>query len=405
MASYVYDIVIIGGGIIGLATALEFSRRFPTYRCAVVEKERDLGVHQTGHNNGVIHSGIYYAPGSLKAKNCVQGAGKLKQFCDQYGITYKLCGKVIVATSQRQVPALEELYRRGTANGVQGLEMIGVERLRELEPHVEGVKALYSAKTAIVDYVEVAKAYAAQFRENGGQICTGTRLRGVSWADGLLNLTTSRGDFRSRHLVNCAGLYADKVAEMAGARTDIRLIPFRGEYFMLSPEASRLVNGLIYPAPDPRLPFLGASFHRTIHGKVRAGPYTVLAFSREGSALTSLDPGQVLRAFTYGGFWKMVARYWKTGLQEFYRSISKRAFVKVMQRLVPDIEERHLKPCGSWVGIQAVGPSGTLAGDFCISETKNAIHVINAPSPGATASLAIGHYIADMAEKSFGFEA
>lgn len=401
MADHTYDITIIGGGIIGLATAMEVLRRYPKYTVAVVEKEREVAGHQTGHNSGVIHSGIYYKPGSLKAQNCVAGSRDLMAFCDEHGVQYELCGKVIVATTQDEVPALDELYRRGTENGVPGLEMVGSERLRELEPHARGVKALWSPNTGIVDYKEVSAAYTTQFREMGGTLHTGVEVRGIRQADGATYVQTTDGDYRTRWLINCAGLYADSVARMMGAGQGTQIIPFRGEYYTLSPEASRLVKGLIYPVADPQFPFLGVHFTKTMRKGIEAGPNAVLAFAREGYSMGSVDLQELFDTLRYRGFWAMSARYWKTGLGEFYRSFSKGAFTRALQKLVPEVQEADLVRGGSGVRAQAVGPDGRLVDDFRISETANAIHVLNAPSPGATASLAIGRDIVDRAGKSF----
>ena len=384
-----------------MATALELSRRYPRYKIGVLEKEKELAAHQTGHNSGVIHSGIYYNPGSLKARNCVAGAKALIEFCQENGINYELCGKVIVATSEREVAALDELYQRGTANGVLGLEMIGIERLKELEPHARGLKALYSPNTGIVDYAEVTNAYADKFRDNGGEVLTETRVIDIKHINGLITVVTNQGDVSAKYLINCAGLYADVIAHMMGVRYDVRIIPFRGEYYMLSPEASQMVKGLIYPVPNPEFPFLGVHFTKTIHGEVEAGPNAVLAFAREGYKMTTINLTETLGALSYRGFWAMSAKYWKTGLKEFYRSLSKEAFVRALQKLLPDIEKKHLERGGAGVRAQAVERNGFLVDDFRISETENAIHVRNAPSPGATASLAIGRDIVAMAEKSF----
>jgi L-2-hydroxyglutarate oxidase LhgO len=396
-----YDLVVIGGGILGLATALELSRRFPRYSTLVVEKEKGLAGHQTGHNSGVIHSGIYYKPGSLKARNCVAGARALREFCDEHGINYQLCGKVVVASDPSEVPALEELHRRGAANGVPGLEMIGPERLKELEPHARGVKALYSPETGIIDYVQVTEAYARAYREKGGEVLTGVRVTGIERSGGRINLITTRGDISATYLINCAGLYADAIAGMMGVGKDLMIIPFRGEYYNLTPEARYLVMGLIYPVPDPDFPFLGVHFTRDIRGGVEAGPNAVLAFAREGYRMVDFDLSEFVETLGFPGFWFMAARYWRTGIQEFHRSLSKKAFVRALQKLLPDIKEQHLQERGAGVRAQAVERNGLLVDDFRISETKNAIHVRNAPSPGATASLAIGRDIVAMAERSF----
>ena len=402
MTDHIYDMTVIGGGIIGLAAAMEISRRYPKYTVAILEKEQWVAGHQTGHNSGVIHSGIYYKPGSLKAQNCVVGARDLMAFCDEHGVQYDRCGKVIVATTQDEVPALDELYRRGTENGVLGLEVVGPERLRELEPHALGVKALWSPNTGIVDYKEVAAAYAKQFHARGGELHTGVEVRGIRHADGAAYIQTTKGDYRTRWLINCAGLYADAVARMAGAGQGTQLIPFRGEYYTLSQEASRLVKGLIYPVADPQFPFLGVHFTKTMHKGIEAGPNAVLAFAREGYSMGAVDLQELFETLRYRGFWAMSTRYWKTGFGEFYRSLNKGAFTRALQKLVPEVRKADLVRGGTGVRAQAVGSDGRLVDDFRISETANAFHVLNAPSPGATASLAIGRDIVDRVGKSFG---
>ena len=396
-----FDVAIVGGGIIGLATALQLSRRFPSARCIVLEKESSLGQHQTGHNNCCIHTGIYYRTGSLKARNCVRGARLLKEFCDRNSVDYEDCGKVIVATDESEVPALQELYRRGTANGVSGLQVIGPERLREIEPHANGVMAIHSPNTAIVDYNAVTEAYARLFKESGGEVWTGARVGGIQTAIGALELSTRRGPVSTRYMVNCAGLHADRVAAMAGVRTDVRLIPFRGEFYALKPNARYLVGNLVYPVPDPRFPFLGATFGRIKDGVIRSGPNAMVAGSREGYSITDIDPRESWYILSQPAFWRMAARYWRTGLQEIYFSVSKKAYVKSMQKLVPEVRKDDLVRWGSGVRAQAILPDGALVDDFVIKETRNAVHVINAPSPGATSSLSIGEYVTDRAASIF----
>ena len=402
MADYTYDVAIVGGGILGVATAMELTRRFPRLRVGVLEKEERLAVHQTGHNSGVIHSGIYYKPGSLKARNCVAGAKALLEFCDEHGVAYDLCGKVIVATREDELGRLDDLYERGVANGVPGLEMIGPERLREIEPHAAGIRALWSPNTGIIDYTEVTEAYSRVFRENGGDVLTGARVEGVSQdSGGAITVETTLGDVSARYLVNCAGLYAHRVAHMMGAPYDLRIIPFRGEYYTLSDEGAELVRGLIYPVPDPRFPFLGVHFTKGIHGGVEAGPNAVLAFAQEGYTKFKVNIGETLATLGFPGFWSMAGRYWKTAFQEYHRSFSKGAFTRSLQRLVPEIESWHLAGGGAGVRAQAVERTGALVDDFRITRTGNAIHVRNAPSPGATASLSISKGIVDMAEEAF----
>jgi len=395
------DIAIIGGGILGVATALELSLRFPRYKILILEKEPGLAAHQTGHNSGVIHSGIYYKPGSLKAKNCVIGSNALIKFCDQNEIPYQLCGKVIIATKPGELSALEELHRRGKANGVAGLELIGPERLQELEPHASGIKALYSPHTGIVDYVQVTKGYAHHVQNSGGEISHNTRVLNIKQNRDTIQLETTAGDVMTSYLINCAGLQADLIANKLGVSSDVRIIPFRGEYYMISPQYNHLVNGLIYPVPDPSFPFLGVHYTRTIYGEIEAGPNAVLAFAREGYTFGTFNTRELLGTIAFPGFWAMAAKYWKTGALEFYRSLSKDAFVKALQKLVPSIKKDYLTKGGAGVRAQAVHRDGSLLDDFSITETRNAIHVRNAPSPGATASIAISRDIVGMAEKSF----
>jgi L-2-hydroxyglutarate oxidase len=406
MADHTYDIAVVGGGILGIATAMELTHRFPKLTVGVVEKENRLAAHQTGHNSGVIHTGIYYKPGSLKAKNCVTGVSSLLAFCDENNIKYNLCGKVIVATREDELGRLDDLYERGVANGVQGLEMIGPERLKEIEPHAAGIKALYSPNTGIIDYTEVTEAYGRKFQENGGEILTDTKVEDIKkGSDGRVTLVTNQGNVSAKYMVNCAGLYAHSIAHKMGVPYDLRIIPFRGEYFTLSPEGQALVKGLIYPVPDPRFPFLGVHFTRGIHGDVEAGPNAVLAFAQEGYTKFKINVKETMATLAFKGFWIMAAKHWKTAYQEYYRSFSKGTFTKSLQRLVPEIEKRHLTGGGSGVRAQAVERNGFLVDDFRISQTENAIHVRNAPSPGATASLSISRGIVDMAEEAFGLGA
>jgi L-2-hydroxyglutarate oxidase len=398
-----YEIAIVGGGIVGLATALALTECFPGRPTVVIEKEDRLARHQTGHNSGVIHTGIYYKPGSYKAKLCVEGVRMMLTFCDTNGVPYQRCGKVILATTADELPRLQALYDRGTANGVTGLEMIGLERLREIEPHARAVHALHSPNTAIVDYAAVASAMAANLGRRGVQIRTGTSVQRIVRAAGLVHISTNRGSLITRNLINCSGLYADTVARAMGVQPEVRIIPFRGEYYVLR-SGRRLVRALIYPVPDPEFPFLGVHFTKRIQGDVEAGPNAVLAFAREGYRMGTINIRETLGALAYRGFWAMARRYWRTGLYEFYRSLSKRAFTQALQRLVPEIQEQDLEPGGAGVRAQAVSADGSLVDDFKITETPNAIHVLNAPSPAATASLAIGQHIAARAGAAFGLK-
>ncbi|MBI2217811.1 MAG: L-2-hydroxyglutarate oxidase [Candidatus Rokubacteria bacterium] len=397
-----YDIAIVGGGIVGLATARSLLERTPAARLVILEKESRVGQHQTGHNSGVIHSGIYYKPGSYKARLCVEGARLMTQFCDTHGIKYERCGKVIVATSQAELPRLQMLYERGTSNGVPGLRVIEPALLQEIEPHASALRAIHSPATGVVDFGEVAEAFAKDLAARGVVIETGAEVRRIARHPDGLTFETSRAAVGARRMVNCAGLYSDIVARLAGATPDVQIIPFRGEYYMLRPDSRGLVRGLIYPVPDPEFPFLGVHFTRTIHGDVEAGPNAVLAFAREGYSFGRLKPGELVGTLTYPGFWAMASKYWRTGAYEMYRSLSKGAFVHALQRLVPALKPEDVAPGGAGVRAQAVARDGSMVDDFRIVESPNAIHVLNAPSPAATASLAIGRHIADLAVESFG---
>jgi L-2-hydroxyglutarate oxidase LhgO len=396
-----FDLVIIGGGIVGLATALTLGQRYPTLKLAVLEKEERLAAHQTGHNSGVIHSGIYYKPGSLKAQTCVAGARALTAFCQKHEIPYERCGKVVVATTTAELPRLEELFRRGVANGVEGLEMIGPERLRELEPHATGIKALYAPTTGIVDFLHVAQTYARLVQDQGGEIRLRHKVLSIRHVNAGIVLDTAQGAIHGKFMVNCGGLHCDRLARLAGAPIDLRIVPFRGEYYTIAPQRRTLVKNLIYPVPDPALPFLGVHFTRTIDGLVEAGPNAVLAFSREGYRKTDFIPTDLQETLTFPGFWRMASRYWRTGIGEMYRSYNKKAFLKALQRLLPELREDDLQPGGSGVRAQAIAYNGALVDDFVITVAGNTLHVLNAPSPGATASLAIGQIIVDKATQAF----
>ncbi|HEY7654735.1 MAG TPA: L-2-hydroxyglutarate oxidase [Methylomirabilota bacterium] len=400
------DLAIIGGGIVGLATALALTEANPRLRLILLEKEATIASHQTGHNSGVIHSGIYYKPGSLKARTCVDGARRMKQFCDTHGIKWEACGKVIVATDERELPRLSNIYERGQANGLSGLKMLTAEEVREFEPNCRAVRAIHVPETGIVDYVEVAGKMADLIRQRGGQILTGAGVTAVHRRGSALTLETAQGAaVEARHLVNCGGLHSDRTAALMGVTPEVRIIPFRGEYYMLRPERRPLVRGLIYPVPDPEFPFLGVHFTRTIHGDVEAGPNAVLAFAREGYSLATVRPGEFLGTLAYAGFWHMARKYWRVGAYEMYRSASKAAFVRSLQKLVPEIASGDLERGGAGVRAQAVAPDGSLVDDFKISVTPGAVHVVNAPSPGATASLAIGRHVAAVAAETFGLAA
>lgn len=400
MTTQRYDVAIVGGGIVGLASALALTERWPRCSVVLVEKETQLARHQSGHNSGVIHAGIYYKPGSYKAQLCVEGVRLMKAFCEANSVPYQNCGKVIVAATADELPRLEMLYDRGTANGVPGLRMLAAAEVREIEPHARAVRALHSPQTAIVDYRAVAAAMGAQLEQRGVHIFSGAAVRAIARQGDGLGLDTSRGPVHARNLVNCAGLYADTVARLMGVQPEVRIIPFRGEYYTLRPERA-LVRGLVYPVPDPEFPFLGVHFTRRISGEIEAGPNAVLAFAREGYRMATISVGEMLGVLRYRGFWKMAAKYWRTGSYEMYRSLSKHAFVRALQRLVPAVRAEDLAPGGAGVRAQAVTRDGALVDDFTITATANAIHVLNAPSPAATASLAIGKHIAALAGQSF----
>lgn len=398
-----YDLVVIGGGIIGLATAMRVTEEFPDIKVAVLEKESEVAQHQTGHNSGVIHAGIYYAPGSQKANFCSTGGLLLREYCDKHNIKYDMCGKLIVAVNDDEVPSLMNLYERGTANGALGLKIIEKEEIQDYEPHSTGVKAIFSPNTGIIDYTEVSKSYATQMMEAGGDLITGSELKSISEKDGQIYLETTGGTITAKKILNCAGLHADRVAKMMGVDMGLKIIPFRGEYFSLIPEKTDMVKGLIYPVPNPNLPFLGVHFTRRVNGSVEAGPNAVLAFAREGYKKTKINFGDALETLTYSGFIKMSLKYWSVGMKEQYRSLVKGSFVKSLQTLIPEISGKDLYSPGAGVRAQAVDKNGGLLQDFSIAETENAIHVLNAPSPGATASLTISKYILDLMKKSFSY--
>ena len=396
------DVVIVGAGIVGLAVGRELLRRWPKLQLALVDKESEIAAHQSGHNSGVIHSGIYYAPGSLKARLCVSGSRALMRYCDERGIRYESCGKVIVATEGSELPRLAELRRRGEQNGVVGLEEIGPERLREIEPYSRGIRALYSPKTGIIDYLDVARAYAEDVRSAGGQILTNRAVIGIGKFGKGVVLATAGGEIETRYLITCAGLQSDRVAEMTGSPRDPRIVPFRGDYYVLRPECVGLVRGMIYPVPDPSFPFLGVHFTRRIEGGVWLGPNAVLAFAREGYEKLKIDPTDLIETLTYRGFQELARKYLWTGLGEMYRDFSKRAFLKSLQRYMPVLQESDLLPGPSGVRAQALSADGKLIDDFVIDQEENVMHVRNAPSPAATSSLAIAELIADRASEAFG---
>jgi len=398
--SQAWDVAIIGGGIVGTATAMALVRRAGV-RVVVLEAEPTLAAHQTGHNSGVIHSGLYYKPGSLKARNCVEGREAMYRFCAEHQIPHERCGKLVVATEPSHLPALEELERRGRANGLEGLRRLRAEELTEYEPAVAGIAGLHVPHTGIVDYTAVTTAFGRIVSEAGGEVWTGARVSSVTRRNGSLVLDTTKGAVESRTLINCAGLQSDRVARLCGVEPGVKIVPFRGEYYELVPERQSLVRNLIYPVPDPRFPFLGVHFTRMIRGGIEAGPNAVLAFRREGYRRNSFSIRDSLEMFAYMGFWKMAAKYWLMAVGEWHRSFSKRAFVKALQGLIPELRDEDVHPSGAGVRAQALDPQGALLDDFRIVEAEQMVHVLNAPSPAATASISIGEAIAGMAAKSF----
>lgn len=395
-----YDIAIVGGGIVGLATAMRLGERGGSL--VVLEAEPKLASHQTGHNSGVIHSGLYYRPGSQKALNCASGREAMYRFCQQHDLPHEQCGKLVVATDERELAALDELESRGRANGLLGLRRLPGEELREFEPHVAGVAGLQVPQTGIVDFVAVANKFAEIAAAAGTQIRTETALRGVVRNGAELVLLTNEGEIRCRNLINCAGLHSDRVATLCGVDPGVRIVPFRGEYYEMVPERTSLVKNLIYPVPDPNYPFLGVHFTRMLHGGIEIGPNAVLALSRHGYRKFSAPSFRDLWSLaSYGGFWRLIIGQLGTGLGELYRSYFKSAMVRQMQRLVPEVQSRDVFRAGSGVRAQAVWPNGKLLDDFHIVEADRMIHVLNAPSPAATSSISIGQTIAALAAKNF----
>ncbi len=392
------SVIIIGGGIVGLATALHLQRTNPDLRLSILEKEPDLGQHQTGHNSGVLHTGIYYKPGSLKAKTCTAGRLAMIDFCAQHGIRHEVCGKVVVAVAPDELPRLHKLHERAKANGVT-CALIPPERLAELEPHAKGVEALHVPEAGIADYPGVVRKMAELLRAAGASIHTDTRVRGLREGSQEVLLQTTRGEMQADQVINCAGLHSDRVAGYGGKRPAAKIIPFRGEYYKLTPGSPELCRNLIYPVPDPAFPFLGVHFTRMVNGEVEAGPNAVLAFAREGYSKLKINPRDLLESLTYPGFLRLASKYWRVGAGEMWRSVSKKAFVHALQRLVPAVRPEHLEAAPAGVRAQAISRDGAMVDDFLIERSERIVHVCNAPSPAATASLMIGQTIAaDLSE-------
>lgn len=392
-------IVVIGGGLVGLATAFKLGKKIPAARVTVLEKEEAVCRHQSGHNSGVLHAGLYYQPGSLKARMAVGGIQEMIEFCREHDVPHEISGKLVVAVDASELPRLQALHERGQQNGLQGLRLLGPEEMRAIEPHVGGVAALHVPQEGIVDYPMVAEVLQRKISERGDRVVTGARVTGLRpQANGWLVETTA-GEFETELLVNCAGLHCDRIGEMAGEKRAVRIVPFRGEYYKIKPERQNLVRHLIYPVPDPQFPFLGVHFTRLIHGGIEAGPNAVLAFAREGYRKTDFQAADFLDAVTFSGLWRFLGKHARMSWEELQRSFSRKLFCKSLQRLVPEVQEDDLEAGGAGVRAQAMSPDGTLIQDFCFQQSRRALHVLNAPSPGATASLAIGEEIARMASQ------
>lgn len=387
-------VIVIGGGIVGLATAYRFLQQHPGSTLTVLEKEARPAEHQTGHNSGVLHSGIYYKPGSLKAINCREGKKAMEEFCAQHGIAHELCGKVIVSTQEWELPNMQKIYERGQANGVR-CELISKERLKEIEPHVAGIAAIHVPEAGIVNYRQVCEKLAELIGGMGGKVVYKAKVTAMEHRNGSTIVKSTAGEFETAFVVNCAGLYCDKVTQLSGQDPQSKIVPFRGEYFEVKHEYHHLCRNLIYPVPDPSFPFLGVHFTRMINGHLECGPNAVLAFAREGYKKTDINIPELIESLTYGGFIRMASKYWKTGMGEMWRSFSKAAFVKALQRLIPEVQAHMLEPAPAGVRAQALLPDGSMVDDFLIRETERVINVCNAPSPAATASLNIGKLVVE----------
>ncbi len=401
----IYDIAVVGGGIVGLATTRELKERFPSLKVAGVEKEDAFNKHQTGRNSGVIHSGIYYKPGSFKAKLCVEGRKLAWEYCDRKGIEYKQVGKLIVATEESELGRLQDLMERGRANGVEGLELLDKNGIAEREPYCRGIRAIFSPVTGIVDWGRVSQSYADEARAAGVDYFLNHEVKGIARRNGVTVLLTPAGEVQAKYVITCGGLYSDKLAKMTGGSRDPKIVPFRGDYLILKPEKAHLVKGNIYPVPDPEFPFLGVHFTPRMDGSIWLGPNAVLAFAREGYSFLTINPPELWDALTYPGFFKVMMKYWKIGSGEMYRDLVRSAYVKALQRYIPELKPEDCLPGPAGVRAQAMSPDGSLVDDFVFEDSEGVVHVRNAPSPAATSSLAIGKYIVDDAEKRFGLSA
>lgn len=397
----VYDFLVAGAGIVGLSTAYKLTKKFPDASILVLEKEDRVAAHQTGHNSGVIHSGIYYQPGSYKAKNCVDGRHQIVEYCRENGIEHDICGKVIVASEEKDLPRLHNLFERGLQNEIEDICLIDEQELKEIEPFVAGVQAIYVPCSGIVDFTGVCRSLHHKLKEAGNSVLFDSPVKAVHHTNGCLSVQSDKETFKTKHFINCTGLHSDRVAKASGIKPEIKIVPFRGEYFELSPESEHKVRGLIYPMPNPEFPFLGVHFTRMALGGVECGPNAVFAFKREGYKKTSFDLKDTIETFDYPGFWKMAGKHWQMGLDEIYRSFSKSGFLKNLQKLIPSIKSGDLKNSPSGVRAMALKPDGELLDDFYFETTDREIHVLNAPSPAATAGLSIGDEIVKKAELSF----
>jgi L-2-hydroxyglutarate oxidase LhgO len=396
-----YDIAVVGGGIVGLATTRELKVRYPHLKVAGLEKETVFNAHQTGRNSGVIHSGIYYKPGSLKAKLCVEGRKLAWQYCDEKNIPYKQVGKLIVATEESELGRLQDLWDRGQANGIEGLEMLDGPQIREREPYCRGIRAIFSPVTGIVDWGRVSLSYADDAKERGAEFFLNHEVTKIERRGGVTVLHTPSGEIAAKYVITCGGLYSDKLAKMTGGGRDPKIVPFRGDYLILKPEKNDMVRGNIYPVPDPEFPFLGVHFTPRMDGSIWLGPNAVLAFAREGYSFFTINPPELWDALTYPGFFKLATKYWQIGAGEMYRDLVRSAYVKALQRYIPDLKPEDCLPGPAGVRAQAMAPDGSLVDDFVFEGSEGVVHVRNAPSPAATSSLAIGKYIVDDAEKRF----
>jgi L-2-hydroxyglutarate oxidase len=398
-----FDIIVIGGGIVGLASAYKITLNHPDIRVAVLEKENRLAAHQTGHNSGVIHSGLYYKPGSNKAKTCAAGRKELISFAKKYHIPYKICGKIIVATEQKELPDLEKIFRNGQQNNIEGIEKIGPDQIKQIEPFCTGIAGIKVPCTGVIDFAKAANKLAELIEKKGreNKVLTSHKVIGFDKHDFYTKVSTNRKAFDTKYIINCAGLQSDRIAKMDAAETNIRIVPFRGDYYELRQEAAEKVKNLIYPVPNPDFPFLGVHFTRMVNGKVECGPNAVFSFKREGYQKTDFSFRDTWDAITYPGLWKMLLHHWKYGLGEYKRAFSKKSFFKQLQRFIPSLSDDDIMPGRTGLRAQALGPDGELIDDFKIERHKNCIHVLNAPSPAATASLAIGDYMNQIVTEYF----